>query len=139
MKKKEFLYQSFLTFIFAILCFLVIFPFLLLVATSFTDEKELMNLGFRLIPNSFSLGAYKFVFEKPIVVFRAYGVTAAFSLISMVLSVFMMSLIAYPLSRRAFKLRKQISFYLYFTMLFNGGLSIFILMIHCGYTYCPVL
>jgi len=122
MKKKEFIYQCLLTTLFAILCFLVLFPFLLLVGTSFASEKDLMEFGYRLIPKTFSLDAYKFVFERPIVVFRAYGVTGAFSIISMVLSVFFMSLIAYPLSRKRFRYRKSISFYLYFTMLFNGGL-----------------
>lgn len=122
MKKKEFLYQAVLTIAFAALCFLVLFPFLLLLSTSFTSEKDLMEYGYRLIPQKFSLDAYKFVFENPLTIYRAYGVTAVFSVVAMVLSVLMMSLIAYPLSRKAFIYRRPISFYLYFTMLFNGGL-----------------
>lgn len=122
MKKKEFLYQCFLTLLFAFICFLVLFPFLLLLSTSFTSEKDLLEYGYKLIPNRFSLAAYRFVFENPLTIYRAYGVTGLFSVVTMILSVFMMSLIAYPLSRRAFIYKRTISFYLYFTMLFNGGL-----------------
>ena len=52
----------------------------------------------------------------------AYKVTFAFSVISMVSSVLLMSMLAYPIARDIMPARKQISFFLYFTMLFNGGL-----------------
>lgn len=40
----------------------------------------------------------------------------------MILGVLLMAMIAYPLSKRNMKGKRAISFYLYFTMLFNGGL-----------------
>ena len=40
----------------------------------------------------------------------------------MVLSTLLMSMIAYPLTRKKLKGRRALSFYLYFTMLFSGGL-----------------
>ncbi len=122
MKKNNFMFQSGLTILFTIICLLTLFPFLLLLSTSFTSEPDLMEYGFRLIPKNFSLDAYKFVFEDPMVVFRAYGVTGLFSAVVMVLGTFLMALIAYPLSRKDFRYRKSIGFYIYFTMLFSGGL-----------------
>lgn len=122
MKKNNFIFQSVLTITFIIICALTLFPFLLLLATSFTSETDLMEYGFQLIPKNFSLDAYKFVFKDPWVVIRAYGVTGLFSAVNMVLGTFLMALLAYPLSRRNFRYRKSIGFYVYFTMLFSGGL-----------------
>lgn len=122
MKKKEFLFQAIVTIAFLLICFCVLFPFLLLLSTSVTSESSLMEEGFKLIPKVFSLDAYRFVFADPRVVIRAYIVTATFSFIVMVVGTFLMALIAYPISRRTFKYRKALSFYIYFTMLFSGGL-----------------
>lgn len=122
MKKNNFLFQTGLTILFSIICFLTIFPFLLLLSTAFTSEHDLMEYGFRIIPKNISLDAFKFVFKDPMVVFRAYGVTGLFSTVVMVLGTFLMALIAFPLSRKEFMYRKSIGFYIYFTMLFGGGL-----------------
>lgn len=122
MKKKSFLHQLVLTVVLTILCALVLFPFILLFSVSFTSEQAISDFGYQLIPKVFSLDAYKFVFKNPKMIYKAYGVTAEFSLLAMVISTFLMALIAYPLSRREFKYKKILSFVLYFTMLFNGGL-----------------
>ena len=78
--------------------------------------------GYNLIPQHFSLDGYKYVFSNPGKIFQAYKVTILYSLISMVLSTLLMSMIAYPLTRKKLKGRRALSFYLYFTMLFSGGL-----------------
>lgn len=115
-------HQPILTLVFILLCAAVIVPFLMLVSVSFSSEKSVMEYGYGLIPKEFSLDAYKFVFKNPKSILDAYKVTAIFSLSKMVLAVVFMSMIAYPLSRRTLKGRSAISFYLYFTMLFGGGL-----------------
>ncbi len=122
MKKNNFAYQSLLTVIFVIVCALVLFPFVLLLSTSFTSESDLVEYGFRLIPKKISFDAYAFVFKDPTVVFRAYGVTALFSAATMIFGTLVMAMIAFPISRSGFKYRRQVSFFLYFTMLFSGGL-----------------
>ena len=66
--------------------------------------------------------SYKYVFENPQQILRAYGVTFVFSSVTMVLAVLCMAMVAYPLSRSNLKGRNVINFYLYFTMLFGGGL-----------------
>lgn len=121
-KKREIVFQIFLTIVFAILCLLILFPFLLMVGVSFSSEADLSQYGYRLIPVHASLSAYGYVFANPKSVLNAYGVTFLFSVLAMVASTFFMALLAYPLSKKAFIARKQISFYIYFTMLFSGGL-----------------
>ena len=111
-----------LNIIFIILCALMIYPLLMVIAVSLTKESDVVLHGYKLIPKEITFTAYEYVFKNPERVINAYKVTAIFSFLGMFLSVLLMAMIAYPLSNRRFKLRKQLNFFLYFTMLFNGGL-----------------
>lgn len=122
MKKQNLTLQITLNVIFIIMCALVVFPFLLLVSTSISNETDIANFGYSVIPRRIDLSAYKYVFKNPISILNAYKVTAIFSFATMILGVLLMAMIAYPLSKRNMKGKRAISFYLYFTMLFNGGL-----------------
>ena len=122
MRKTNLRTQIFLTILFILLSVAIIFPFILVLSISFSNEGDIINNGYRLFPQNFDLSAYKFIFANPGTVLQAYKVTVFFSLTSMVLAVLMMSFIAYPLSRKQFIGRKVINFLIYFTMLFSGGL-----------------
>ncbi len=121
MKKQNAIFQASLIIIFSIICLLVIFPFWLLVSTSLTSAKALAE-GYQVIPNPVDWGAYKYIFENPGAILQAYKVTFIFSVTYMFLSVLLMAMCAYPLSRSKLKGKTAISFYLYFTQLFGGGL-----------------
>lgn len=121
MKKKNTALQVVLIIFFSILCLLIIFPFWLLVSVSLSSAETVAK-GYQLIPNPVCWDAYKYVFERPDAILRAYGVTFVYSVIAMVLSVLFMAMVAYPLSRKKLKGRGVLNFYLYFTMLFSGGL-----------------
>lgn len=121
-KKHDKREQILITVFVGILCVVVLIPFLLLVSISLSKEEDILFNGYKLIPQHLSLDAYKFVFSSPGKIFQAYKVTIFYSLISMVLSTLLMSMIAYPLTRKKLKGRRVLSFYLYFTMLFSGGL-----------------
>ena len=121
-KKHDKREQILITIFVGILCVVVLIPFLLLVSISLSKEEDILFNGYKLIPQHLSLDAYKFVFSSPGKIFQAYKVTIFYSLISMVLSTLLMSMIAYPLTRKKLKGRRALSFYLYFTMLFSGGL-----------------
>lgn len=122
MKKQNKVVQIILNVFFVIVCLSIIFPLVLLVSVSFSSENDIALYGYELFPRNFDVSAYKYVFGNSTELLRAYGVTGFFSVVTMVLSVFFMSLIAYPLTIKEFKLRKQFSFYLFFTMLFSGGM-----------------
>ncbi len=108
--------------IFTVMCALMIYPLIMVIAVSLTSEADISKYGYQLIPKAVDLTAYEYVFKNPERVVNAYKVTAVFSFLGMALSVMLMAMIAYPLSNRRFKLRKQMNFFLYFTMLFHGGL-----------------
>lgn len=114
--------QIVLNIIFAFMCALIIYPLLMVVAVSLSNEADVSKYGYLLIPKAIDTTAYEYVFKNPMRVVNAYKVTAIFSFLSMGLSVLLMAMIAYPLSNRRFRVRKQLNFFLYFTMLFHGGL-----------------
>ena len=118
-KKKLPMGQIALHIFFILLCLCYIIPLWLLVSVSF-DTSD--SLGFSLIPRSFTTLAYDMVFSSPTKILRAYGVTASYSILSVGLSLLFMVPIAYALSRRNFRLRGPITFILFFTTLFSGGM-----------------
>ncbi|MDY3929327.1 MAG: carbohydrate ABC transporter permease [Clostridia bacterium] len=122
MRKHNKVQQAVLIIIFSILCLAIIFPFWLLLSASFSDAGIITTHGYQIWPNPFDLTAYKYVFQHPQQILRAYGITFVFSIATMVLSVLFMAMVAYPLSRDHLRGRSAINFYLYFTMLFGGGL-----------------
>lgn len=139
MVKRNLTNQIILNVFFAVLCVLVAYPFFLMVMASITPEKDLALYGYKLIPNKLSLDAYRYVLSDPAAVLNAYKVTAITSIITMVASVLCMAATAYPLARRGFRGKRYISFYLFFTMLFSGGMVPSYILItqylHLGDTY----
>ena len=105
-----------------LVCICTVAPFVLVVTSSLTNEDYLTKFGYSFLIRAFDPTAYKYIWANSVMILNAYKVTFAFSIISMFSSVFMMSMVAYPLARDIMPGRKWISFYLYFTMLFNGGL-----------------
>ena len=114
--------QTGLTVFLIILAVLIIFPFWMLVSISLSAEADIVKYGYSIIPKNIDFSAYEYVFKKPEAVLNAYKITGIYSVISMVLSVLFMAMLAYPLTERKMKGKGAISFYLYFTMLFSGGL-----------------
>lgn len=122
MNKKKLKTQIFLNVFFVIFCAIIIFPFILLVSISLSNEGDIIKYGYMVWPKHIDFSAYGYVLKNPVTLLRAYGVTTIFSVAAMVFGVLLMAMIAYPLTVRNLRGRGGISFYLYFTMLFNGGL-----------------
>lgn len=121
-KKKSFTYQAVLNLLFIVFCLLIVMPFVLVVSTSFSNEIDIAKYGYEFIPRNPTLVAYKYVFKNPMMIIDAYKVTIAFSVVGTFLSVLLTAMVAYPLSQKVLRCRNKISFYLYFTCLFSGGL-----------------
>ena len=58
-------------------CLLVILPLLIVLAASFSEEKQIVTYGYSFLPRGFSLEAYKLLFTKGKVVYYAYRNTIA--------------------------------------------------------------
>jgi putative aldouronate transport system permease protein len=104
------------------LTILFLIPLLVVISASFTDEIALTRNGYSLFPTQFSLEAYHYILLDPTQILRSYGVTTTVTGVGTVAALFVMSLLAYTLARKDFTWRRPVSFYVFFTMLFNGGL-----------------
>ena len=123
MRKKKIAWgQVILNAIFIIFAICYIVPFLLCISISFSDEKSLAMGGYSLIPRVFSLESYELVFRNPSQILRSYEVNIIFTTISTALAVLVMGLLAYPLARPNYRFKSILSFFVFFTMLFSGGM-----------------
>jgi len=78
--------------------------------------------GYSLLPREFNLEAYGMIFQNPVRLVQAYGVSIYITAIGTFAGLFLTTMTAYVISRKSFKYRHHISFFFYFTILFNGGL-----------------
>lgn len=108
-------------FIVALLVLACLFPFFLLIASSLTSEQALALEGYSFFPSEFSLAAYKYIWEVRADVLRAYAMSFIITGVGTVVSIIITMLFAYPLSRPDLPGRRVLSFFVFFTMLFNGG------------------
>ena len=104
---------------FALIC---LFPFLLMITSSFMTEKEIVSEGFKLIPDEISFSAYQFLMENSQKLIDAYAINLINVIFGTTLGLFFMSMAGYVLCRKDFKYRNQISFFIYFKKLFSGVL-----------------
>lgn len=111
------------------IAFVCLIPFIMVVSASFSTEQEIVKNGFGILPQMFSLEAYKTVFREPFVVIRAYAVTISLTLFGTLLGLALQTMTAYVLSRKEFEWRNHFSFFFYFTTLFSGGLVPYYILI----------
>jgi len=100
-----------------------VLPFLLLVISSISDESSILRQGYTFFPDQLGLGAYSYLWNHSEQLARAYGVTVFITVIGTAASLLMTAMLAYPMSRQGVPLRNLIAFFVFFTLLFNGGLT----------------
>lgn len=122
-RKQPFSLVKLLTYLlFTLITLSMIVPFILVIAISFTDDNSIMEQGYQFIPSVFTTKAYDYIFQAPMLLIRAYGVTIFTTVVGTILSLLITSMLGYVVSRRDFRYRNPVTFFIFFTMLFNGGL-----------------
>ncbi len=115
-------FQIFANILMIFLAVCAVAPFVLLVMSSFTDEQALITDGYSFFPSKFSTYAYQYLLTKSSAVVRGYGISLMVTIVGTVCNLLLTILYAYPLSRKELPGRNIFAFYLFFTMLFSGGL-----------------
>lgn len=104
-------------------------PYIYILSASFSDEIAFISKGFTLLPQKWSLEAYRFLIETDsqmiTSIFNSLILTVGGTLVTTVTC----TLYAYPLSRKYLKGNKFFSIYMIFTMLFSGGLIPYYLVV----------
>ncbi|MDF2926442.1 MAG: transporter permease subunit [Paenibacillaceae bacterium] len=99
-----------------------IMPLLLILAISVSNEQDVLDYGYKLIPRQLDFTAYRMIFETPQQIIDSYQTTAFAAVTGTILGTLIMAMLGYALSRSYFRLRKLLAFLVFFTMLFGGGL-----------------
>ena len=110
------------TTILTVMVTLTLLPILLIIIASFTEETSLLQNGYSFIPKAWSFDAYYYIIKQGSVILRAYGVSVLVTVVGTVLSVVITTTLAYPMARTSFRYRNVLSFFVFFTMLFSGGI-----------------
>lgn len=109
---------GFVLLLFTLFCFL---PVVLVFVAAFTDEKTINKNGFSFWPEVWSTAGMSSVLRYGSQLITSYGITIFVTVFGTFLGLLVMSMFAYSISRRDFRLSRFLSIYLLIPMLFNGG------------------
>lgn len=115
-------HQILVNIVMTIVTVIMIAPLVLLFIASISSEQTLLVNGYSFFPKELSLDAYRYILTNRQTVLRAYGMTILVTAIGTAVNLLLSATLGYVLSVRNLPFRNAISFYVFFTMLFNGGL-----------------
>lgn len=104
--------------LFSIFC---VIPFWLVITGSITKEASIIRYGYQMFPRELSFDAYMMIFTGDRVQ-KSYIVTITVTLLGTFISMLVTSMLAYAISVKNIKYSNHIAFYVFFTMLFSGGI-----------------
>ena len=104
--------------VFALCC---LGPFIYVFCISFMSYEEYLSAPLRIVPQNPTLRAYKEIWSYNLI-HTGFRVSAFVTIFGTVLSVFLLVISAYPLSKPSLKGRDAVMGMIIFTMFFNGGM-----------------
>ena len=108
-------------FILIILAFITVFPFIFIISSSISSPDAIMRQEVYLLPKDINIDSYAMVLRQGNLL-SAYYNTVWYTVVGTLISVFLTTSAAYPLSRRTYSIRSQLMIYFAITMYFSGGL-----------------
>ncbi|REE57427.1 multiple sugar transport system permease protein/putative aldouronate transport system permease protein [Paenibacillus taihuensis] len=122
--------EAVLVILLALISFSSLFPIIHNLAISFSMPAKAMAGFVTVFPKGFTIESYKKLYEDS-VFFSSFWVSVKRVVVTCAISFFISLLMSYPLSRsvREFKLRNVYMWLLVFSMMFNGGLIPFYLVV----------
>lgn len=112
----------------AIASLICVLPFIIIISGSFTSNQTIITEGYSIWPRDLTLEAYKMIFRYPKGILQAYKMTIYYTVIGTMTGLLLITMTAYVISRKEFKYRNQVSFLIYFTSIFGGGMIPWYLM-----------
>jgi len=100
---------------------ITLYPFWNTVVVSFNEAMDTISGGLTVWPRKFSLQNYKTIFASGMI-FNAFFISVARTVINTVVNVFLCSMLAYSLSRNNYVLKKPLTFIIILSMYINAGL-----------------
>lgn len=113
--------KNIITIIFMPICIVCLLPMWILLVASLSEDKDITKYGYTLYPKNFTFDAYKYLLSEPSQIVNSYLITICITIVGTAVGVVIMSMFAYTIARRSFKPSKFLGYYVFFTMLFSGG------------------
>lgn len=120
--KENKTYQVISNIILMLVALTMILPLVLVFISSITDENALVANGYSFFPAKLSLGAYEYIKLYSSTILRAYGITIIATTVGTFISLVITAMMSFALSIKGLPGKRAISFFVFMTMLFNGGL-----------------
>ena len=114
-------FQVFNTVLMILILFITLYPFVYLVAQSFSSDAAVSAGQVTFFPVDFTLDTYKYLLKDDSFV-KYYGNTILYTVVGTLISVIGTALLAYPLSKPRLRLNKFFTPFVVFTMYFTGGI-----------------
>ncbi len=105
-----------------LLSVICVLPFIVIISGSLTDNYTILKEGFSLLPRNTTPESYRTIFQSPEGIIQAYKMNFYYTFMGTVLGLTVITLTAYVISRKDFKYRNSVSFLIYFTTIFGGGM-----------------
>jgi len=97
-------------------------PFILMLASSLSSEQSIVTHGYNFWPREWSTYAYKYLFiTNGKTILHSYLITMFITVFGTGLSLLITPMIAYALSRKDYKRAALVSFFVFFSIIFSGG------------------
>ncbi len=126
--KSTIVFNSISYVLLAVVSLICVLPFVIILSGSFTNNETILTQGYSILPRDITLEAYKTIFRFPKGILQAYKMTIFYTAIGTLVGLLLIAMTAYVISRKEFKYRNRISFLIYFTSIFGGGLIPWYLM-----------
>lgn len=114
-------FQVFNTVLMILILFITLYPFVYLVAQSFSSDAAVSAGQVTFFPVDFTLDTYKYLLKDDSF-FKYYGNTILYTVVGTLISVIGTALLSYPLSKPRLRLNKFFTPFVVFTMYFTGGI-----------------
>ncbi|MCE4051372.1 MULTISPECIES: carbohydrate ABC transporter permease [Bacillaceae] len=119
--KQYKIFKVFNVFVLLIIVFCTLYPFINVIAQSFSSEAYINAGKVSLLPKGFNMETYKKVVSDKIFWIN-YKNTVVYTVVGTSISMFLTTIFAYALSKKRLVGRKFLTVFAVFTMFFNGGL-----------------
>ena len=121
-KKKIHLFDVINVILLLLLCAVIIVPIIFVINQSLMSNEDILKYGFTLIPKSINWDAYEYLLIKNSALLKSCAVSIGVTLFGTAANLVVTSMYAYGLSKKDLPFRGILTFAVFITMIFNGGL-----------------
>ena len=102
---------------------IILLPVVFITVISFTSEASIAKNGYRFIAKEWSVDAYRYLGRSTEHILNSFGITALITVVGTILSLILISTMAYAISQNDFGLRRLYTAIIMLPMFFGGGLA----------------